>query len=411
MLVDERPGRQCLCVELACREHDLTELPSDLVAVVVDGLKVVVCADRLNLAERLKERLAIPDAHVVDRRAVGGDVGRRESRLAPQLPPHNRVDAPRLPRRAEVTDDLRRLARQFVRLNDEPLVHPWNDRREYDGDEVRADRAQADADEPTANRTPDDGSGADDRDDAQQTQRREPRVEIGVARPKERPMLHEEERRNPNEVNAQRGEQEQARREDRDVDGGNRLDDDSPARTREDDPAREVDRKREQAAEHEHRSDEVEHAAKHREREDVVPDVPAEDRIGDTERRAVEEVERRPPLRRHCEGAEHRDEDRGGDCGDLGEARQHGGTRASFGSEARFSEQRIERDATERRPDVREDDSEGDESSDDAERPLRGDLREKDPLEAEVDIPEPVSEPTRRKRHHGKDEQDECDDA
>ena len=60
-------------VHLARREHHLAQLAADAIAVVVDREEVVVRADRLDLAERLEQRLAIPQPHVVDRRAIRGD--------------------------------------------------------------------------------------------------------------------------------------------------------------------------------------------------------------------------------------------------------------------------------------------------------------------------------------------------
>ena len=142
VLVDEAARRQRRRVHLARREHHLPQLPANVIAVVVDGEEVVVRSDRLDLAERLQQRLAIPQSHVVDRRAVRGHELRREARLGAELALRDAVQAPRLTRGADVVEDLRRLARELVRLHDESLVRGRHGRREQRDGDV-ADRPRA----------------------------------------------------------------------------------------------------------------------------------------------------------------------------------------------------------------------------------------------------------------------------
>ena len=104
--------RQRVGVELARREHHLAQLAVDVIPVVVDRDEVVVRADRLDLPERLEQRLAIPESHVVDRRAVGRDRLRCELGAST---PSSCSSTPSIPhalsRRLDVMRDLRRLAR------------------------------------------------------------------------------------------------------------------------------------------------------------------------------------------------------------------------------------------------------------------------------------------------------------
>ena len=81
-LVDPGAVGQRRGIELARREHHLAQLAVDLVAVVVHRREVVVGADLLDLAERLEQRLVIPQPHVVERRAVLVDVGARQLGVA-----------------------------------------------------------------------------------------------------------------------------------------------------------------------------------------------------------------------------------------------------------------------------------------------------------------------------------------
>ena len=114
-LIQVRLGR------LARREHHLPVLPVDHVAIVVDRDEVVVGPDFLELAERLQQRLVVPQPHVVDSLAIGRDALTRQLRVARQLPLDHIVHAERLPRRSDVVDDERLLLDLFVRRDDEPL--------------------------------------------------------------------------------------------------------------------------------------------------------------------------------------------------------------------------------------------------------------------------------------------------
>src|SRR5678810_368699 len=108
MLVDEYARGQRCGIHLTRREQHLSELAADLVPVVVDGEEVVVRTDRLDLPERLQQRLAIPEANVVDGRAVRRDELRGEPGVGAELALLDGVEPPGLARRADVVGDLRR---------------------------------------------------------------------------------------------------------------------------------------------------------------------------------------------------------------------------------------------------------------------------------------------------------------
>ena len=116
-LVDPGAVGQRRRVQLARRQHHLPVLAVDLVAIVVDRHEVVVGADLLDLAERLEQRLVIPQPHVVERFAVGLDVGARQRRLAGQLALLDAIERERRARRLDVVLDVRRFADLLVRAS------------------------------------------------------------------------------------------------------------------------------------------------------------------------------------------------------------------------------------------------------------------------------------------------------
>ena len=122
VLVDEPLRRQRVGVQLARRQHHLAQLAADAIAVVVDRDEIVVRADRLDLPERLQQRLAIPEPHVVDRGAVGGDRRRRELGRRAELAQLHAGDPPRVARRLMCWAICGVSRDELVGLHDEPLI-------------------------------------------------------------------------------------------------------------------------------------------------------------------------------------------------------------------------------------------------------------------------------------------------
>ena len=139
-LVDPRSIRHALGVELAHRQHHLARLAVDQVAIVVDVHEIVIGPDLLDLRERLQQRTAFPETHVLDRAGVLDDVVRRELRVARQLALLDPVEPVGPARGRDVVQNERLLHVLLVRDDEEPLdeagVHAANHRHA----EVRRDR-------------------------------------------------------------------------------------------------------------------------------------------------------------------------------------------------------------------------------------------------------------------------------
>ena len=121
VLVDPVAVRQRVGVQLARRQHDLPVLAVDHVAVVVDGDEVVVGPDLLDLAERVLERLVIPERHVAQGDRVGVEVLAGQRGIARQLALLDPLEGEGVARRRDVVDDERRFTRLLVRRDHEPL--------------------------------------------------------------------------------------------------------------------------------------------------------------------------------------------------------------------------------------------------------------------------------------------------
>ena len=124
VLVDEGPGRERRGVELPRREQDLPVLPVDPVAVVVHRDEVVVGADLLQLAEGQQQRVPVPEPHVLDGRRVGPDVRQREVGLAAELAGLHAVQPPGLAGGEDVVPEVGRLAGQLGRRDEEASASP-----------------------------------------------------------------------------------------------------------------------------------------------------------------------------------------------------------------------------------------------------------------------------------------------
>ncbi len=149
VLVDPGAARQALRVQLAGRQHDLPVLAVDRVAVVVDGDKVVVGSDLLQLAERVEQRTVVPKRHVLDRRGVAFEVRARQMRFARQRLLGDLFERERGPRRGDVVRDERGLAHLLVGPHHEALDHRGVRRTGERHDEIEAPGEQQ-PDEPVA---------------------------------------------------------------------------------------------------------------------------------------------------------------------------------------------------------------------------------------------------------------------
>ena len=179
VLVDPVAVRQGIGIELARREHDLPIAAVDHVPVVVDRDEVVVRADLLNLRERLQQRLGIPQPHVAERGLVRVDVRAGELRIARQLPFVDVLQGECLARGLDVVLDERRLADLLVRRDDKPLhrrraCRPGRDRRDVEAGGGHERPPRADDDLVQRQRR------ADQRDDHQRPQRRDPDGDVHV---------------------------------------------------------------------------------------------------------------------------------------------------------------------------------------------------------------------------------------
>ena len=130
VLVHEGARRERTRIEFARREQHVSHLAVDHVAVVVHTDEIIICPDRLQLAEGLEERLTIPESHVVERRAVPDEVLGAQHLIPFEFAQLDLVESPGTPRGCDVMLDLRRLAREFVRLHHEALVQRRKDGRE-----------------------------------------------------------------------------------------------------------------------------------------------------------------------------------------------------------------------------------------------------------------------------------------
>ena len=139
-LVHPRPVRQACRVQLARRQHDLTQRAVDAISIVVDRHEIVVGADLLDLTERFEQRLVIPEPDVLERRRVVGDVVARQQRIARERPHLDGFETEGAPRRRDVVLDERRLPHLLVGRDDEPLQHGAVDLAPDRDDEVERRR-------------------------------------------------------------------------------------------------------------------------------------------------------------------------------------------------------------------------------------------------------------------------------
>ena len=99
-------------------------VPSICVAVDVDVGKVVVGANLLNLAQRVLQRMPVPEANVLQSGLVVGWIGCADGGLGGKLALREAVEAICLAGHLDVVGDVGLLADKFVGLDDEAADIP-----------------------------------------------------------------------------------------------------------------------------------------------------------------------------------------------------------------------------------------------------------------------------------------------
>jgi len=171
----------------------------------------------LDLPECLEQRLAVPQAHIVDGRAVGGNELPRQARFGAELVVLDPVERPCLPRRSDVIDDLRRLAGELVRLHDEPLIRGGHDRAEQRHRDVTDHRAQGHRHQAPTETAPENEHRANQGHDTQDVECGQTRVKVHVVRAGQRQVLTEQQAGDSDEVNPNGRKQQQQPRQNREV--------------------------------------------------------------------------------------------------------------------------------------------------------------------------------------------------
>ncbi len=298
------PRRDAGLVDLAHREHRHPALVLDRVPVDVDVPELVVRAEALERPVDLLQPLGTPQADVPDRRGVLLDLLRRHLR---QDRPLGHLDVPlgrdleRSLGESDVVRDVGALALQLLRIDAEPL----DGRRDHRAGDERDEREQPDPDHrqrPVL--LPDvreEQKCAHDRDEGQQPERGQLRLDVGVGRTRHHAALRDQQIVGAEVVPPGLHEQdqpEQRRQVSADLRGrlvrerrGLRADP-TPQVVGDRRDDRDADQRGEQPS-----LDELEPG----QGEDVEGRVPPEDRVGDPEARVAgvaPQQERLPPGRR-----------------------------------------------------------------------------------------------------------------
>jgi len=109
--------RELLDVQLARREHHLTSHAVDFIAINVDGGKVIVGADFLNLTQRVL-KCSVPQPDVRKRSLIVRRVGCRDVRLGGKLVLRYSLQPVGPPRQRDIVANIGPLANQLVRFHD-----------------------------------------------------------------------------------------------------------------------------------------------------------------------------------------------------------------------------------------------------------------------------------------------------
>ena len=120
-------------------QHHLPHDTVDLVAIDVDVGEVVVRADLLDLTQRVLQRAPVPQPDVLQRFLIVLRVQRVEAGVGRVRHLVDRVEAEGPSRELDVVRDVRSLAHQLVRPDDEAADVPAEDADDEVGDRRRGD--------------------------------------------------------------------------------------------------------------------------------------------------------------------------------------------------------------------------------------------------------------------------------
>src|ERR1043165_4833140 len=155
--------RQLRHVQLARRNHHLPDLPVDLVTINVNILKIIIRSNPLNLLEGVAQSRPIPEAYVVERLLIVLIIEARNRRVCVEVAYLYAFELETFARPGDVVFDVRRLASQLVRLDDETLDISWNN---HPGDDIGENRQRDcrdnDSQFPDGERVYNNDEGSDD---------------------------------------------------------------------------------------------------------------------------------------------------------------------------------------------------------------------------------------------------------
>ena len=326
--VHEGLTRQVGAVEVARRDQHLPGLVVDEIPIDVDVTDLVVGLDLLERVVGLHEHTGVPQTGVVDGSLVAVDhrllLGGRdlvEGRVV-ELLGLDGVELEGVARGADVPVDVGGFLGEFVRTHHELL----NQRRVDGAERDRHERPQADRDDrehpPAPVDVPQEEDRGDDRDDDEQVQRGELRMDVGVARAFDHSACREVELE-ATEIVLRGLDQGHRRENEREV--CLHLRGDALERGLEADPAVEVVRERgDEQHDDEPAEEPLGDELQERQLEDVEADVFVELRILDVERDVVDEQHPLLPLRRHADAEDEREEERDADADPTRVARGRG---------------------------------------------------------------------------------------
>ena len=162
LFVDPIAGlfRQFRLVDLARGQHHLPLFARDDIAIHVNIGEVVIGADGLNLRERVLQSVPIPQANVVQRGPVGLQIKSFSRSLSVEIALFDAIDAKGAAGPGNVLFNVRRLATEFIRLDDEvgyvggndDSPNNVNDQRNGNDDNEQADATNCESINQTDNR-------------------------------------------------------------------------------------------------------------------------------------------------------------------------------------------------------------------------------------------------------------------
>ena len=307
--------RQLVDAELARRQHHLTYRAVDRVAVDVDVGKIVVGANLLDLAQRVLQRAPVPQPDVLDRRAIPFEVGRLDARFGRERTLLEAMQPEGLPRHLDVVRDVRPLAHELVRLDDEAGDVPPEDADDEIAGAGRNDRRDQPAQPRRRHRVDERDRRADDECDRQDEQAGDRHVGVRVGDAGEDRVVDQEPIESP-QVHARRQDHEEQREGDRQAAPGASPGGGSPA-AQHPRPAGDRDEESGDAArDHRQRHQPAGDQVPRRQREQVKGDRLVEDRIDGrvvADAGAIPVQRQRRPLGHHAGAGRDRDQERGDD--------------------------------------------------------------------------------------------------